>query len=224
MAFNLLQLFLPDLWTPLTYPSDIYPWRAGTVPLAFPSSFLMELSQVSLDTHDRVQGRLWGQPMPQGQEEEEEKEENEAVLPTWALQGSWRAWFPWPWQGLGTIRFRGKVDELFELNLVQMPMLGRNTVLEAKEGARRDGRAISASLICISECSALGWIWFNPGEPVLSPSLTSRCYWRAGQGQEHGWEGGGDSSRSREQSCPCSAHTLPQPAIEPSPGPQCGWG
>lgn len=35
-AFNLLQLFLPDLWTPLTYPSDIYPWRAGTVPLAFP--------------------------------------------------------------------------------------------------------------------------------------------------------------------------------------------
>lgn len=36
LAFNLLQLFLPDLWTPLTYPSDIYPWRAGTVPLAFP--------------------------------------------------------------------------------------------------------------------------------------------------------------------------------------------
>lgn len=131
---------------------------------------------------------------------------------------------PGPGRGLGTVRFSGKVDELFELNLVQMPMLGRNTVLEAKERTRRDGRAISASLICISECSALGWLWFNPGEPVLSPSLTSRCSWRAGQGQEHGWEGGGGSSRSREQSCPCSAHTLPQPAIEPSPGPPLWMG
>ena len=41
----------------------------------------------------------------QQEEEEEQEEEKEAALPTRALQGSWRAWFPWPWQGIRDRQF-----------------------------------------------------------------------------------------------------------------------
>lgn len=123
MPFNLLQLFLPDLWTPLTYPSDIYPWRAGTVPLAFPSSFLTELSQVSLDAHGRVRGRLWGHPAP-GASGRSRSRRRWRRRRQCSRAGHGRAVgelaSPGPGRGSGTISFRRKVDELFEPNLVEL--------------------------------------------------------------------------------------------------------
>lgn len=136
LAFNLLQLFLPDLWTPLTYPSDIYPWRAGTVPLPFPLpsswSFLRSPRTPAAGCEAAV-----GHPCPGPQEEKD-------ALPS---PGHCRATgqFGSPSLSGGFKSVFGDSDEFFQPNPVElgerlrMAALVINTVLEAKERARRGG-------------------------------------------------------------------------------------
>lgn len=137
LAFNLLQLFLPDLWTPLTYPSDIYPWRAGTVPLPFPLpsswSFLRSPWTPAAGCEAAV-----GYPCPGPQEEE-----NDALPSPEHCRATGQ--FGSPSLSRGFRGVFGDRDEFFQPNPVelgerlQMPALVINPVLEAKERARRGG-------------------------------------------------------------------------------------
>lgn len=76
---------------------------------------------------------------------------------------------------------------------------------------------VSASLTCISERSALGWVWFDLAEPLPRPSLPSSCHRRARQGCGQG--GGGSGRAAPALLTPGHSRALSWP----SPGMGLGW-